>query len=369
MEALTEPPPEARKDAGGDLRTAPIVELAIRIGVLGLLLYLAATLVWPFITVVIWSVVIAVALLPGYERLAHWLGGRRRLAAALVTAVSLLVIIGPVFWLALGLIDSLRTVSERLDLSALSLPRPPASVKDWPLIGNFLYEFWDLASTNLREAFDKIAPQLKPLGTSLLGAAAEAGTGMIKFFAAIIVAGFLFAPAPRLLDAVNRFARRLAPERGEEFVGLAGATIRAVSRGVIGISMLQALLAGLGLMVAGVPYVSPITSAVLILGIIQIGPSIVLVPLVIWSWFAMDTVAALLFTIYIVPVNLLDNVLKPMVMGRGLETPMLVILVGVIGGTLAYGITGLFLGPIVLAVIWELLATWVHEQEPTEAQP
>ena len=369
MEALTEPPPEARKDAGGDLRTAPIVELAIRIGVLGLLLYLAATLVWPFITVVIWSVVIAVALLPGYERLAHWLGGRRKLAAGLVTAVSLLVIIGPVFWLALGLIDSLRTVSERLDLSALSLPRPPASVKDWPLIGNFLYEFWDLASTNLREAFDKIAPQLKPLGTSLLGAAAEAGTGMIKFFAAIIVAGFLFAPAPRLLDAVNRFARRLAPERGEEFVGLAGATIRAVSRGVIGISMLQALLAGLGLMVAGVPYVSPITSAVLILGIIQIGPSIVLVPLVIWSWFAMDTVAALLFTIYIVPVNLLDNVLKPMVMGRGLETPMLVILVGVIGGTLAYGITGLFLGPIVLAVIWELLATWVHEQEPTEAQP
>jgi predicted PurR-regulated permease PerM len=192
---------------------------------------------------------------------------------------------------------------------------------------------------------------------------------MIKFFAAIIVAGFLFAPAPKLVEAINRFSRRLAPERGEEFVALAGATIRAVSRGVIGISMLQALLAGLGLMVAGVPGVSLITSAVLILGIIQIGPSVVLFPLVIWSWFAMDTVAALLFTIYIVPVNLLDNILKPMVMGRGLQTPMLVILVGVIGGTLAYGITGLFLGPIILAVIWELLATWVSEQEPAGAQP
>jgi predicted PurR-regulated permease PerM len=369
MDALTEPPPEARKDAGGDLRTAPIVELAIRVGALGLLLYLAATLVWPFLTIVIWSIVIAVALLPGYERLAHWMGGRRRLAAVLITAISLLVIIGPVFWLALGLIDSLRTVSERLDPSALSLPPPPHSVKDWPLIGNFLYEFWDLASTNLRAAFDKIAPQLKPLGSSLLGVAAEAGTGMIQFFAAIIVAGFLFAPAPKLREAVNRFARRLSPERGEEFVGLAGATIRAVSRGVIGISMLQALLAGLGLMVAGVPYVSLLTSAVLILGIIQIGPSLVLVPLVIWNWFAMDTTSALLFTLYIVPVSLLDNVLKPMVMGRGLQTPMLVILVGVIGGALAYGITGLFLGPIVLAVIWELLATWVREQEPDEAQP
>jgi predicted PurR-regulated permease PerM len=369
MDALTEPPPDASRDAGRDLRAAPIVELAIRVGALGLLLYLALTLVWPFLTIVIWSIVIAVALLPGYERLARWLGGRRRLAAVLVTAVSLLVIIGPVFWLALGLIDSLRTVSERLDLSAFTLPRPPSSIKDWPLVGNFVYDFWDLASTNLREAFAKIAPQLKPLGSTLLGAAAEAGTGMVKFFAAIIVAGFLFAPAPRLREAVNRFARRLSPQRGEEFVGLAGATIRAVSRGVIGISMLQALLAGLGLMVAGVPYVSLITSAVLILGIIQIGPSIVLVPLVIWSWFAMDTVAALLFTIYIIPVGLIDNVLKPLVMGRGLQTPMLVILVGVIGGTLAYGITGLFLGPIVLAVIWELIATWVSEHEPTEAQP
>jgi len=369
MDALIEPPPDARKDAGRDLRTAPIVELAIRVGALGLLLYLALTLVWPFLTVVIWSMVIAVALRPGYERLARWLGGRRRLAAALVSVVSLLVIIGPVFWLALGLIDSLRTVSERLDLSALSLPHPPGSVKDWPLIGNAVYQLWDLASTNLRDAFDQIAPQLKSVGSSLLGVAAEAGTGMIKFFAAIVVAGFLFAPAPRLLAAVNRFARRLSPERGEEFVALAGATIRAVSRGVIGVSMLQALLAGLGLMVAGVPYVSLITSAVLILGIIQVGPSVVLVPLVIWSWFSMDTVAALLFTIYIVPVNLLDNILKPMVMGRGLQTPMLVILVGVIGGTLAYGITGLFLGPIILAVIWELLATWVSEQEPAQAQP
>jgi len=113
--------------------------------------------------------------------------------------------------------------------------------------------------------------------------------------------------------------------------------------------------------------VSLLTSAVLILGIIQIGPSVVLVPLVIWSWFAMDTMAALLFTVYIVPVSLLDNVLKPIVMGRGLQTPMLAILVGVIGGTLAYGISGLFLGPIILAVIWELLATWVREHDGAEA--
>jgi predicted PurR-regulated permease PerM len=132
---------------------------------------------------------------------------------------------------------------------------------------------------------------------------------------------------------------------------------------VIGISVLQALLAGIGLMAAGIPQASLITFAVLILGIIQVGPTIVIVPVIIWSWMTMETTSALLFTAYMVPVNLLDNLLRPIVMGRGLKTPILVILIGVIGGTLAYGITGLFLGPIVLAVIWELMVAWIKEQD------
>jgi predicted PurR-regulated permease PerM len=363
MDAPKKPKAPSRKHDAGDLRTAPVVELALRVGALALLLYLAVVLIKPFIEVAIWSIVIAVALAPAYERLAHWLGKRRRLAAALMTIVSLLVIIGPVTWLVLGLIDSLRVISTEFDVSALALPAPPAVIKGWPLIGEPIYQFWDLASTNLRGAVAKVAPHLTSLGTTLLGVAADAGTGTLKFFTAIIVAGFLFAPAPKLVEAVRAFSRRLLSDRGEEFVALAGATIRAVSRGVIGISVLQALLAGIGLMVAGVPGASLITSAVLILGIIQIGPTVVLLPLVIWSWFSMETTAALVFTAYIIPVSLIDNVLRPLVMGRGLRTPTLVILFGVIGGTLAYGITGLFLGPIVLAVIWELLATWVKEQE------
>ena len=137
--------------------------------------------------------------------------------------------------------------------------------------------------------------------------------------------------------------------------------MRAVSRGVIGISVLQALLVGLGLIVAGVPGASLLTSAVLVLGIVQIGPAILIIPLIIWSWFAMETTAALLFTAYMVPVNLVDNILKPVVMARGLSTPMIVILIGVIGGTIGYGFTGLFLGPIILTVIWELLAGWIAE--------
>lgn len=362
-----EPDPESR-----DRLMATGVELTIRLGILAILLYWSFVLIQPFITIAIWAVVLTVALYPAYERLVALLGGRRRLAAVLLSVLSLLVVIGPATWLALGLIDSLRFLSERLDLAALTPPPPPEMVKGWPVIGEPLYQFWELASNNLNAALAKIAPQLKPLGGTLLHVAAEAGTGALKFFVAIILAGFLFAPAPALAGHLRRFARRVASERGEEFIQLAGNTIRAVSRGVIGISALQAFLAGIGFMAAGIPGATLLTSAVLILGIIQIGPSVVIIPIIIWSWFSMDTMTALLFTAYMIPVNLLDNVLRPFVLGRGLDAPILIILIGVIGGTISYGITGLFLGPIVLAVIWNLLMAWISEQEaagPDRAKP
>ena len=354
---------EDKKSSSRDQVMATGVELTIRLGVLGLLLFFSFLLVRPFISIAIWSVVLTVALYPVYSSIVDLLGGRRRLAAAVLTLFSLLIVIGPATWLVLGLIESVRILSERFAPSALELPPPLETVKSWPLIGNQIYQFWDLASNNLQAALAKIAPHLKPIGSSLLLIASDAGTGAIKFFIAIVIAGFAYSPAPMLVDGIMKFSRRLAKERGEEFVLLAGATIRAVSRGVIGISALQAFLAGLGLMVAGIPGASLISSAVLILGIIQIGPSIVLIPLIIWSWTVMDTTTALLFTAYMIPVSLLDNVLRPLVMGRGLQTPVLVILIGVIGGTISYGITGLFLGPIILAVIWELLVAWTRDYE------
>jgi len=346
-----------------DWITATFTDLIIRFCVLAILVYLSLVLVRPFITIVVWSAVLAVALYPAYDWLALRLGRRRRLAAFLVTIVSLLIVIGPTAWLALDLIESLRSISERLDLTAVSLPPPPTAVKNWPLIGDQIYQSWQLASINTKAVLANIAPHLKPLGNTLLRIAADGGIGVLQFLISIIVAGFLFCPGQSIVKGVKLFSRRLAPERAEGFVDLAGATIRAVSQGVIGVSVLQALLAGLGLMVARIPGASLITSAVLILGIVQIGPSIVIIPAVIWSWITMETTTALLFTAYMVPVNLLDNILKPIVMTRGLRTPMLVIAIGVIGGTLSYGITGLFLGPIVLTVIWELIAAWIAEGE------
>lgn len=356
-------PAEDKNSSSRDQLMTTWVDVTIRLAVLALLLYWSFFLILPFFEIAIWSVVLTVALYPVYDWIVNRLGGRRRLAAALFTLLNLLIVIGPATWLALGLIDSLRTLSNQLDFSVLALPPPPITVKSWPLIGEPIYQFWDLASSNLQAAFAQIAPHLKPLGGVLVQIAAGAGTGTIKFFLAIIVAGFLFSPAPALADAFRSFSHTIAAERGKKFVAIAGATIRAISRGVIGISVLQAILAGLGLLAVGIPAASLITSAVLILGIMQIGPSIVLIPLIIWSWMTMETTTALLFTAYMIPVSLLDNILRPLVFGRGLDTPMLVILIGVIGGTISYGITGLFLGPIVLAVLWDLLSAWIKEHE------
>src|SRR5262245_56658871 len=214
--------PSAEQQTSGDEQaTARWIELVIRLSVLALLLYLALTLVQPFLTIMIWSIVLVVALYPLYERTVDWLGGRRRLAAVLLTLVCLLVVIGPATWLILSLLDGIGTLSARLDPASSVLPAQHESLKAWPLIGEQVFQFWQLASNNLSAALAKIAPHLKPIGTSLLGIATGAGTGALKFLIAIVVAGFLYPPAPTLVDSIKGFARKLDAGRGEEFVRLA----------------------------------------------------------------------------------------------------------------------------------------------------
>jgi predicted PurR-regulated permease PerM len=194
----------------------------------------------------------------------------------------------------------------------------------------------------------------------LLNAAGSVGLNLLKLTVALVISGFLFIPGPSLVHSIKNVLGRVAAGRGEEFVDLAGATIRNVSRGIIGIAILQALLAGIGLLFAGVPAAGLFSFLVLLLGIAQIGPSVILLPLIIWSWFAMDATMAILFTFYMVPVNLIDNILRPLV-AKGLTTPMPVILIGVLGGTLVHGMIGLFVGPIVLSIAWQLLVVWTHD--------
>jgi predicted PurR-regulated permease PerM len=228
------------------------------------------------------------------------------------------------------------------------------------VVGEHVYDAWALASTNLDDALHQYGPAMLPAGGSVLGRIAALGADLLKFILSVFIAGFLFVPGPRLAAGARAFAGRLVAPRGAHFVDLAGATIRNVSRGVIGVALLQALLAGGILVLAGVPGAGLIAFAVLILCIIQLGPALVLVPVLIWAWTAMSTTAALVLTLLLIPVMLVDNVLKPLLMARGLTTPMLVILTGVIGGTLTHGMVGLFLGPIVLAVFYELVVAWTR---------
>jgi predicted PurR-regulated permease PerM len=351
----------------GERHNESLIDLAIRIGILGFLVYWTFLLISPFLAIILWSVVLAVALYPIFEWLSKCLGGHPRLAALVITVCCLLLTIGPVTWLGLGLIENGRSIYSSIAAGELALPAPWPSVKEWPLIGDQVYQLWGLAAGNLKAALVKVLPELKPLGTAVLGAAGSVGLSVIGFMASVVVAGFLLCPAPALVGAVRAVAHKINPSSGEQFVILAGATIRNVARGVIGIAVIQTALAGVGLVVAGVPGASILTFAVLVLAIVQVGAAVILLPLIVWSWFTMDLTGAFFFTAYMVPVNIIDNVLRPIILGRGLGTPMLVILVGVIGGTLAHGMIGLFVGPIVLAVTWELLTAWIDKSD-TEGQ-
>jgi predicted PurR-regulated permease PerM len=273
----------------------------------------------------------------------------------------LAVFLGPATWLGLGLVEALRGISDHLSSGELSIPPPPPSVSNWPLVGEQIHEFWSQASRNLEAAFAQIAPYLKPWAGTVLEFAGDAGTGALKFLASVVIAGFLLPPGPRFVATIRQTLIRIVPQRSTDLLALAGATIRTVSQGVIGVAVLQSLLAGIGLKVAGVPHAGALAFVILLLGIVQIGSAPILLPVIIWIWTVRDAGAAALITIFLVLVGLSDNVLKPILMGRGLSTPVLVIFLGVLGGTLAHGIVGLFVGPIILAVAWELLAAWSRD--------
>jgi len=339
------------------------IQLAIRLVLLAFLLYWSFVLVRPFIPILAWSMVLTVAFYPAYNWLSIRLGNRPKVAALIITMINLAIIIGPVTWLGFGLIDGLQGFAAQLGEGSFAVPSPPEGIKDWPIVGARIYGLWDQASTNLRAALRELAPHLKPLAGPVLAFAGSAGVGTFKFILSVVLAGFLFFYGPDLVAATRRIQARLIAQRSEDFVGLAGLTIRTVSQGVIGVAVLQSLLAGIGLKLAGVPHAGVLAFVVLILAILQIGSVIVILPVIVWIWATKEFTAALLLTVYLLIVSLADNVLKPMLMGRGLSTPMFVIFVGVMGGMLAHGIVGLFVGPIILAVAWELMVAWIGEDQ------
>lgn len=345
---------------------AQVTDLVIRLTALGLFTYWSLTLIAPFFSVLAWAVILTVALYPAFRWLSARLGGRRALAAAILTLISLAVVGGPIGLLATSLANTLSALAADMRAGALSLPQLPAAVADWPLVGTKMASFWRLAETNVEGALAEYGPALRPAAGGMLTRLAALGGELLLFIVSVALSGFLFLPGPRLAAGARQFATRIIQPRGAHFIDLAGATIRGVSRGVVGVAFLQSIWVGVALVAAGVPGAGLIAFAVLVLCIVQIGPALAVLPVVIWSWSAMAGPGALALTVALVPVIVIDNVLKPILISRGLRTPMLVILIGVVGGTISYGLMGLFLGPIVLAVFYELLLAWIR-LEPTES--
>jgi predicted PurR-regulated permease PerM len=343
-----------------------VIQLTIRLGLLAALIYWCFIIVSPFIPILAWAAVLAVALYPLFAWLSDRMGRRPKLAAALITLAFAAIVIGPAAWLAVGLVDGLRTIADQIASAKLAVPSPPEAIRDWALIGEPLYNIWSQASTNLEAVFTQFAPYLKPLIGPALAMTGSASLDALMFLAAVILAGFLFPSGPKLVSASRNIMARLMPPQSRDFVALAGATIRTVSQGVIGIALVQSFLIGIGLKFAGISSAGLLAFLVLILGIMQLGAALVLIPCVIWIWATKNVAMAVLLTVYLVVVGLADNVLKPLLMGRGLTTPMPVIFIGLLGGTFAHGIVGLFIGPIVLAVGWELTMAWIHDEKTRE---
>jgi predicted PurR-regulated permease PerM len=335
------------------------LEAAIRIGLVALLVAWCWEIVRPFVTPVAWSCILAIAVHPGFAALRRLLGGHGGVAAAVMTGIALLVFLGPVGMLSTTLLENLQALAAGLGKGDLVVPPPPDSLATWPLIGEPLYRFWQLASVNLEAAVKEIGPQLQVISTWLLGFVTGLGLGFLQFLLAIVIAGFLLSHTDAAQRAAQAFARRVAGDRGPGLVELGTLTIRNVARGVLGTALVQATLAGIGLVAVGIPAAGLLAFLAFLLSALQIGAGLVLIPAIIYVFATADVVPAILFAAWSVPVMLVDNFLKPILMSRGVNVPMVVIFLGVVGGTLASGIIGLFIGPVVLALGYKLLVAWV----------
>lgn len=359
MDDPTPAPARARTEDGR------IADHAIRLAFLGLFAWWSLQLVTPFVNIAIWSVILAVALHPVYRRLLRLLGGRQSLAAAVLTAMVLALVAGPIALLAASLVDTVTGIATFVQEGRLRIPPPPEGLSEWPIIGARIGQQWSLAHENFPAALNQVWPEPRETAAAVVRRLSALGGDMALFLVAILLSGFLYKPGPRIVEGARLFASRLVAPRGAAFVEMAGATIRSVSQGVIGLALVEAVAAGIILLVAGVPGAGLIAFAILFLSLVQIGPAPVLLPLVIWAWATQDTMLAVTITVAAVVILLADNLLKPLLIRRGLKTPMLVILAGVIGGTIGYGMVGLFLGPVVLAVFYDLVMAWIRsEPEP-----
>lgn len=339
------------------------VEITVKITMTLLLFTWCFYIVQPFIVPLVWALIITVSIFPVYKRLLVLLRGRQKLTATLISFILLLIIVVPCIMLGGTIANNAEGLARQLSDGTFTIPLPTEKVASWPVVGKSLYQYWTLIATKPMEALKPIESQLKMLGKWLFTGGFSLTISLFQLVLAIIISGVLLANAKGGHKLALAVGKRLVGEKAAKFEYLSETTIRSVAVGVLGVALIQSLLAGLGFVVAGVPAAALLTLACFFLAVIQLGPSLIVFPVAIYVFSYHDTLFSLVFMVWAIFVGLIDNVLKPLLMGRGSSIPTVIIFIGAIGGMIFSGPIGLFVGAVVLALGYELFRAWVFEEE------
>ena len=346
-----------------------VIDISIKLIALGFILFYSFQIIKPFVLLVIWGGILAVALSPLHAKLTLLVKGKKSLAASIIAIAAIALIAVPSVSLTSSSIDSAQHLYTEIEAGTLEVPKPNESVKEWPLVGNKVFDLWHSASTDLSKVAVEHSSQIKRLASGLLSGVLGIGGGILQFIVSLIIAAVFMTKSNECHQGINLLMTRLMNEAGARTISTTAATIKSVATGVLGVAVIQSLAAGIGLMIAGVPGAGIWAIVVLVLAIAQLPPIIILGPIAAYYFSVADTTSAILFLVFSIVVSMSDAFLKPIFLGRGMDIPMLVILMGAIGGMLWAGIIGLFVGAVILALAYQLMMDWLaHNNEVQEIE-
>lgn len=348
------------------------LDVLIRAGLIVVVAVLCYRVFSPFLTLMVWALILAVTLYPLHQAMARRMRGKQGLAATLLVLLGILLFVGPTAVLMSSLGDSVLQLVADVQTQSLKIPEPKASVAEWPLIGARIHDAWSQAYADLPAFLKFHQLKVRDIARALLSFVASIGGGLLLFLAAFIIAGIIMAFGRSGAESSRAIFQRIAGmERGAEFTRLSTATIRAVAQGVIGIAFIQAIIVGICLLIARVPWAGALAAVVLVLGIAQVPAAIVTLPAVgyIWASDGYGTGEAIAYTVLLIVAGMADNVLKPLMLARGVDAPMPVILLGALGGLASAGILGLFVGAVLLALGYQIFMGWVAANPDRDDDP
>ncbi len=353
---------ESAKTNYSSFKFEKIVDTIIRLGILAFLLMWCFDILKPFVLILIWAIVIAIAIYPVHKFFVKIFRGRKVLAVIVLTLFMLSFIIIPSGLIMYSLYEGVHHFRELFKAGEPLIPPPGGTTANWPVIAKPIVDFWQLASENLQDTVVKYSDQIREYGTILLLALAGISKGILSFIASIIIAGVLLIYADSSVVVTHKIFEKLLGKNSENFATIIVRTIRNVVKGILGVAFIQTAMAGLGFFIAGVPFAGLWTILCLILAIVQVGVGLIAIPVVIYMFSVSDNTTAVILAIWILITLISDNVLKPILLGRNAPAPMLVIFLGAIGGFLYNGFIGLFLGAIILTIGYKLFMMWLDTE-------